>query len=371
MTTRVYARPFTPLRALGAVALLVLALAPATSQAAPQTSKKAIWGPAVVDGKSQFPLYKDLGVGIYQRSVAWDKTASRRPANPTDPSDPAYDWPADLDGIVAAARGSGMDVLIEVQSTPGWANGGKPSSYAPKRPGDVAAFMTALSRRYPAVRYWMIWSEPTRNDRFLPMPAERRGHPLTRRQQRAPRLYARVLDASYAALKSVDGGDQVVGGNTFTSGVISPRNWIRYLRLPNGKPPRMDLYGHNPFTARPPDLKRRRLSDGFADFSDLDTLHGWVRHSLRRGGQTPKLYLSEFFTPTDHPNYEFNFWVSRKTQARWLGAAMRIVRHHGYIHTMGVFAYDDPPRPGGDEVNRGLLTYDGHRKRAYRAFRSG
>ena len=44
------------------VALVALAL-PAAAGAAP-SRKKAIWGPATVDGESQFPNDPDLGVGI-------------------------------------------------------------------------------------------------------------------------------------------------------------------------------------------------------------------------------------------------------------------------------------------------------------------
>lgn len=349
----------------------LVALVPSPANAAPQTSKKAAWGPPTVDGESAFPIYRDLGVGIYQRSVSWRKVARRRPAAPTDPADPAYAWPADLDGMIEEAEANGIDVLLEVQSTPGWANGGRAAGWAPKRPSDFADFMTALSRRYPKVEYWMIWNEPTRSDRFKPMASQRRVGRLTRKQQRGPRLYARVLDASYAALKAVDKGDLVVGGNTFTTGNIAPLVFIRYMRLPGGAPPRMDIYGHNPFSARKPKLGRKPLGGGLADFSDLDQLNKVVRRYLKRGGRAPRLYLGEFFTPTDHRNHEFNFWVSKKTQASWLKAALRITRRQSYIHTLGVFLLDDPPRQAGDEVNRGLMTHDGKRKPAYGAFRDG
>jgi hypothetical protein len=350
--------------------ILLPLVAPSPANAAPRTAKKAIWGPISVDGKSQFPIYKDLGVGIFQWPVRWHAIATRRPADPRNPADPAYQWP-DLDGMLDEARRSGIKVLLEVQGTPSWANGGRDPQWAARRTSDVADFMTAISRRYPGVRYWQVWNEPTRRDRFRPMAIERRGRPLTRKQQKGPRRYARILDSSYAALKAVDRGDKVIGGNTFTTGAISPRNFIRYMRLPSGQPPRMDLYGHNPFTARRPDFSRPPLGYGLADFSDLDTVNRWVRRHLGRGGHKPRLYLSEFFTPTDHHNHEFNFYVSKKVQARWLRDAMRITRRHRFIHTLGVFLLDDPPQADGREVNRGIMTHDGRRKPAYRAFRDG
>jgi len=84
----------------------------------------------------------------------------------------------------------------------------------------------------------------------------------------------------------------------------------------------MDLYGHNPFTTRPPALWRPYVGYGYADFSDLDSLAGWVdRYLGRRRGRRIRIFISEFTVPTDHFNGSFNFYVSRRTQASWLGAA--------------------------------------------------
>ena len=112
--------------------------------------------------------------------------------------------------------------------------------------------MAAAARRYPSVRYWVIWGEPTRRPNFRPLARDTApDKPLTRAQTRRRRTrYARLLDAAYGAIKRVNPRALVVGGNSFTTGDIGPRNWIRNLRLPSGRPPRMDLYGHNPFGVR-------------------------------------------------------------------------------------------------------------------------
>jgi hypothetical protein len=184
-----------------------------------------------------------------------------------------------------------------------------------------------------------------------------------------------MLDAAYRAIKAVDRSDLVVGGNTFTVGTVSPRRWIEALRLPSGRPPHMDLYGHNPFSARRPLLSRPPLGDGFADFSDLDTLAGWIDRNLRGarpGGRKLKLFLSEFSLPTDHRNFEFNFFVTRKTQAQWIRDALRATRSWSRIYTFGYLAlYDDDPRADGLQVERGLITRSGRHKPAYRAFKNG
>jgi hypothetical protein len=51
---------------------------PAAADAAP-SRKKAIWDPVRVDGVSQFPIYRDLGAGIYQIKMNWRSVARSRP----------------------------------------------------------------------------------------------------------------------------------------------------------------------------------------------------------------------------------------------------------------------------------------------------
>jgi hypothetical protein len=355
------------------LALALLALWPATHALARPDRKKAIWGPVTRDGVSQFPIYRDLGAKIFEIALPWVSVAPSRPADPTDPRDPAYQWPAEVDDAVALAGQSGMRVSLSLSTAPGWANGGSTSEYAPTDPTDFAAFAQAAAKRYPSVHLWQIWPEASRGEIFQPIVPERRDRPLTAAMKEAPHKYAAMLDDSYAALKAVSARNLVIGGGTFTTGDISALNWVRNLRLPNGRPPRMDLYGHNPFTARAPDLGNPPLGHGFADFSDLKVLGGWVDRYLGRSGRTRslKFFLAEFSAPTDHANYEFNFHVTLKVQAKWTTAAYRIADRWSRIYALGWYSlYDDAPRPDGLEVNRGLITYTGKRKPAYYAYRN-
>ena len=334
--------------------------------------KKAIWGPVEHAGVSQFPLYADLGVGIFQMNLRWDEVAPRRPADAVDPGDPAYAWPAVIDRAIAEGRAHGITVSLMIMGTPPWANGGRDNRWAPDDPRDFARFTAAAARRYPGVRHWMIWGEPTKASNFQPLTPDR-GRRLRGRALEGPRRYARMLDAAYASLKRVSRRNLVIGGNSFTAGTVRPLRWVQALRLPGGRPPRMDLYGHNPFSLRRPDLRRPPIGNGFADFGDLDTLARWLDRNLRRpGGRPLRLFLSEYSLPTDHANYEFNFHVTRATQASWIATALRAARRWRRIYTFGYLGlYDDPLQPDGLQVERGLLTRDGVRKPAYRAFRDG
>ncbi len=50
--------------------------------------------------------------------------AQKRPASPTDPADPAYDWSL-YDRAVDYATQAGAQVLFSIYGTPAWANGGQ------------------------------------------------------------------------------------------------------------------------------------------------------------------------------------------------------------------------------------------------------
>src|SRR5215210_7494043 len=54
--------------------VMLVSILPSASSAA-VTPKKSMWGPVDVAGVSQFPIYADLGVGIYQTSLAWADVA--------------------------------------------------------------------------------------------------------------------------------------------------------------------------------------------------------------------------------------------------------------------------------------------------------
>jgi hypothetical protein len=361
------------LSAFALLALLGLGALPARANAAVSTHK-LIWGPT---DAAAFNTYADLGAGLYEFTINWSLIAPTKPADPTNPSDPAYQWTPAVDEAIANAQAHGMQVVLEVSGAPGWANGGRPWPFAPTNPQDYADFVAAASKRWPAVHYWQIWGEPSRRPNFMPLPKHVFGEKLTRAQQRGPELYAQILDDSYVSLKQVNPENIVIGGNTYSGGDIRPLAYIKALRLPNGKPPRMDMYGQNPFGFRRPDLSKDLLQpgNGVADFCDLDVIVEYVDRYLSRAGRNKgklPIFISEYFVPTDHKNWEFNYWVSKKTAANWVTAALKITRSWKRIYTFGWFELEDEaPDGAGTEVNRGLLTYKGAKKPAYFAFKNG
>ena len=343
-----------------ALAALVLLLAlPGASGA----FSKAIWGEPYVNGVNQFPLYQRLHVSIIEEDLNWSAVAPRQPRHATDPNDPAYQWPASIQQSLSLAARYHMQLLLQVIATPGWANGNRPWNWVPRRAGDYAAFAAAAARRYPNVHLWMIWGEPSRGANFQPLTPAPPGVALNRAQQVAPHNYARMLDAAYGALKRVSRANRVIGGGTFTSGDIVTQQWVANLKLPNGRPPRMDMYAHNPFTFSDPSFSAPPAPQGAVQFGDLPRLARWVDHYIRRG---IPLFLSEFTIPTK-PDNEFNFYVDPPVAAQWVRDALRISRRWHRIYGLGwVHVYDAPPTSYG-----GLLTTTGAKKPTFDAFARG
>ena len=337
----------------------LLALAPA----AHARGTKAIWGPAKNannqpnPGASLFPVYDQLGVDVYEFQIPWDKVAPTRPADPRNPSDPAYNWGTLYDFIVAESATYGIAPAAQVHGSPTWANGGRDPIWAPHNPQDLADFMYAASKRYPSIKRWMVWGEPGKGDSFQPQGAKR-----------GPRTYAKLLAAAYPALKQAQAGNIVIGGMTHNGGDVKPPIFIRNMKLKNGKRPKMDLWGHNPFDPRAIKLKDRPVGK-FRGINDVDTLWDEIKaaYGRQRKGRPKGLFLSEFTVQSDHDSGVFAFHVSREEQAKRLTDAFKLARKLKYVNTLGWFSLYDYP-DSADNPAWGLITYEGQVKPAFAAY---
>jgi hypothetical protein len=333
-----------------------LGVAPASAGA----FSKAIWGQVYRGGVNQFPIYRQLGVSIYQTDLFWSAVATRRPRHPSDPKDPAYQWPSEISQALSQAKRYHIRVLLQIIGTPGWANGGRAYNWAPLHPADYAAFATAAARRYRSVHLWMIWGEPTRRANFEPLMPAQPGSPLTRAQRRGPHTYARLLDSAYGALKRVSARNLVIGGGSFTTGDIHTQQWIENLRLPNRRAPRMDMYAQNPFSYKDPNFSDPQSASGVVQFSDLPRVARWIDRYLHR---PLPLFLSEWTIPTAL-DLQFNFYVDPPVAAKWIRDALRLSRRWHRIYALGwINVYDSPPQSYG-----GLMTAGGIRKPSFYAF---
>ena len=209
-----------------------------------------------------------------------------------------------------------------------------------------------------------------------------------------------MLDAAYYALKASNPKNIVVGGMTFFGGATRTPLWIKYLRLPNGKPPHMDWYGHNPFEERFPNIRAKPIKQ-LRGVSDLDTLSGGgqaplpaegekqeapalPRQGLRQAAPAsllpPPLGLQDGATDaavaervgiqTDRASYIFPYFVSRARQVDYLKAAFALARSLPYVKGMGWYQLIDYPPTPSNNPTWGLLEYDGDPKPVFDAYKS-
>lgn len=83
--------------------------------------------------------------------VTWASVAPTRPADASDPFDPAYQL-NDLDELVRDTQKRGMEVLLTIWGTPKWANGEKGPNVLPARMADLNDFARALASVLPVAR---------------------------------------------------------------------------------------------------------------------------------------------------------------------------------------------------------------------------
>src|SRR5581483_8261426 len=154
-----------------------------------------------------FPALKQLHVQEIRLNLYWGGNygvARHRPAHPSDPADPAYDWSL-YDRTVTYAARYGIHVLFSIYGTPGWANGGRGANVAPTRGLDLRNFALAAATRYsgsyvaadgttlPAVKEWLAWNEPN-NPVFLTPQFRRSG---TRWIVQSAIDYAKICNAVF------------------------------------------------------------------------------------------------------------------------------------------------------------------------------
>ena len=334
---------------------------PAEARAALSWPSKCVTDSASRRGRSIFPELRALRTRVWVTGISWAGIAGTRPAEPRSPDDPAYAWPPNLELSLNKARAQGIEPVLYVNGFPRWSNGRRDATWVPNNPADYGDFMAAAVAKYPQVRRWIVFGEPSHWQNFQPQGDSGR---------RAPRLYAELLDAAYGAMHAVRPDVVVIGGNVHPTGAndhltTAPDTFLGNMVLPDGRRPRLDMFGINPYTERLLDMRFPHRA-GRVDFNDLD----WFIRQLDRfwPGRRLQLFIAEFGWNTEHASKEWLYVVSHKEQARKLSNAYRLAAKMRRINTMCWFLLvDTPPR---NQVNwtTGLRTWRGAKKPSWRAF---
>ena len=159
---------------------------------------------------------------IIRTVVTWAEVAPTKPANATNPFDPAYKF-NDIDELVRNAQANDAEMLMTIWGTPKWANGNKTPNYLPTKMADFQNFARALASRYsgrnaslPFVRFFGIWNE-SNLALFLTPQFNAKGQIVS------PAAYAKLAAAGYAGIKAGNSKALVAIGETSSSGRDKPK----------------------------------------------------------------------------------------------------------------------------------------------------
>jgi hypothetical protein len=321
-----------------------------------------------------FPKYKALRVKVLRVNLYWGDVLGvarrRRPANPTNPADPAYDWWV-YDRTVKQAKENGIQMVFSILWTPRWA--GPRKNGAPTRMADLRNFAIAAAKRYsgnytpipdedplPLVRYWLAWNEPN-NPVFLSPQFKRAG---SRFLPWSPRIYSQMCNAIYSGVKTIRSANKVACGVTAPRGNNSARSTrpslspIYFAKGMNTWRARYDAYAHHPYYGHPSETPTSRPRVKGSTAVVLGNLGDLVRVIGKR-----RIWITEYGYQTPP---ERVFSVSFQRQARYVAQSFAIARRHPRVDMMLWFLLRDDPRLKGWQS--GFFRFNNTRKLSYTAF---
>ena len=298
------------------------------------------------------PTVRALGPRLLRYNIVWSDIAPRRPADPSNPADPAYVW-TNADRIVALAATLHASLLFTIVDAPGWANGGASPAHAPTDPADFGTFCGAVASRYPTVARFTIWNEPNRGQFLQPQGAG---------GAQAPRVLAGLAKACLPAIHAMSPHATVAIGPVASrggQGGLAPIPFLADYRAAGG--PRPDAVALNPYLEgqAPLYVPEERPQDGAVTVRNLDWLEGALKQAY---GSTVPIWLTEFAVRTVPP-------VTDVDQATQLRQTVDLIRaHYPYVPLLVWFLLRD--QGPHDYWRSGLVDTAWHRKPAFSVFRS-
>ena len=332
-----------------------------------------------------YPMLKRLRVQVVRMDLYWGGNrgiarqigiAKRRPANPRNPDDPAYNWEI-YERAAQYARQYGIQLLFTVYGTPAWANGGKGPNVAPKNARDLQNFAYAAAKRFsgtfvgedgrriPGVRYWTAWNEPNQPFQLTPQYRRVRGRWVIQ----SAIDYAKICNAIYTGVHStLIAGEKVACGVTAPGGgnnprgsrpTVSPLAFLRATKKAGMR--RFDVYAHHAYPRKSSETPSTKPPKNAVTLANIGELQKEVR---RLYGYHP-LWITEYGYQTNPPDRLFG--VSWAKQALYLKQGYAIARKNPGIQMMLWFLLRDEPVLAGWQS--GLMTASGRQKPSFNTFR--
>jgi hypothetical protein len=236
-----------------------------------------------------------------------------------------------MDTCVNLARARGINVLMTLWVTPGWANGGQSTRVPPTNPQDYADFARWAAGYWQGrVAAWEVWNEPD---------------PLQQYFQGTTAQYAALLRAAYPGFKTGDPGTQVVLGGISCNDDV----WLGQL-YGLGVQGSFDIAATHPYQGMadaPPELP----DDGHRwNFTHTPAVRAVM---VANGDGAKPLWFTEFGWSA-HAN-----WPGVPNWQRGTTSAQQgdyLVRAHQYTkanwpYVTAMFWYKEMASPGGTDVH--------------------
>jgi hypothetical protein len=319
------------------------------------------WSPTRADNLRQATV---AGASVIHTTASWAGLAPTKPANPANGDDPAYKL-NDLDELVFQAGLYGLRVMIDINGTPKWANGGKAPNVMPKRLGDLTAFAKMLATRYNGrqghgtVSLWSVWNEPNLQLFLTPQYA---GKKIV-----GPANYAKLFKAAYAGIKAGNRLSKVAIGETSARGrdkplagvsaSVAPGTFAKYLaKVPGLK---FDAWAHHPYPTSPNLPPTQKVRYPNVTLSTLPTFEKNLKAYFHR---SVPVWITEYGHETKPPDPH---GVSYATQAKYAVQALNIAKKDPNVQMFIWFVFHDS---AGNPWQSGLYAANNSQKPAYDAF---
>jgi hypothetical protein len=315
----------------------------------------------VSDRTSRIQGSASAGSTVMRLLVLWNLTAPERPANPSDPFDPAYVFD-DIDEAVRTAQDTDQEVMLTISGTPRWANGGKTPNNMPTRVADFSSFARAIASRYsgrydglPFVRFWSIWNEPNLQ-LFLAPQFNAAGKPI------APANYAKLAAAGYAGIKAGSPMAKIAIGETSARGSDRPAGARpthspgKFAELVAKANPRLkfDAWSHHPYPSNPNSRPSQIVKWPNVSLASLPRFNTELKKWFKR--KKADIWVTEYGHQTKPPDA---FGVSYATQAAYIRQSIALAKKYSFVPMFIWFVYQDDQ---GQPWESGVYTPGGAAK---------
>ena len=278
-----------------------------------------------------------LGFGIVRVTVRWDTV---------EQTEGTFDWAA-ADSVLEPLHEAGIEAVVTLYGTPGWANGGRPANVAPTRGADFARFAAAAAERYSFVRRWTVWNEPNQR-RWL--------------STVSPAQYVtKLLNPAYVAIHGASPASRVAGGVTAPRGGTGGVSPVAFIRGMGRFQPRLDAYAHHPYALGPNETPW----GGGCDHCETITMAtiGRLVTETRKAFGPVRLWLTELGYQSNPPDRLAG--VSPVLQASYIAGAAYAAWSTPRVDLLIQYLYRD--EPGLGRWQSGLETAAGSVKPAMAA----